>query len=139
MGWRVLFGFVAGFLSVLLVHQTALYVGGRVGFGGGGAWSMAPVSHWRIPSVIVTAALGGLWGVLLVHILPNLGRGLWGAVSAVLIFAVLISLTNWLVLAPLLRHGSGFAASTAIYPLVYNGVWAAGALALLRLTPRAGG
>ena len=64
---------------------------------------------------------------------------LYSVVLAASAVALLISLANWFVIAPLLGYGSGFAASRAIYPLVYNAVWAAGALLILRFTPARGG
>jgi hypothetical protein len=137
---RLVFGFVAGLLSVLVVHQTALYFGARLGFPGGPAWSMAPWAApvslpLRVPQVVATALLGGLWGVALTAALPRIGAGLVGAVSAVLIFALLISAVGWLH-GPALTGGPGFVASRAIYPLAYNAVWAIGALAALRVASR---
>lgn len=138
MGWRVVFGFLAGALSVLLVHQTATHFGGKLGFGGGGAWSMAPVPPFGVPAIASAAFFGGLWGVLLTSITPHTGRGVIGAVSAVLIMAVLMSLVGWFVIAPIKGRGIGFVASRAIYPLVYNAIWAIGTLVFLRLMPRSG-
>jgi hypothetical protein len=139
MGWRFVFGFVAGLLSVVLVHQTAVYFGGRFGFGGGGAWSLARTGPWGVPALASAAVFGGLWGVLLTAILPHVGRGVIGAISAVLIMAVLMSLFGWFVVAPVQGRGIGFVASRAIYPLVFNAVWAIGALVFLRFMPRSGG
>jgi hypothetical protein len=137
---RLVFGFLAGVVSVLLVHQTALYFGARFGFPGGAAWSLAPWGGpvslpFRIPQVAATAVLGGAWGVALTAALPRIGAGMVGLISAVLIFAVLVSLVGWLH-GPALTGGPGFVASRAIYPLVYNAIWAIGALAALRLVSR---
>ena len=73
---RIVLGFIAAAISVLIVHQGIVYALGMYGMTRGVAWnlrqsSMAPCRGCRCSP---TGVLGGLWGVLFAlvdHKLPG--------------------------------------------------------------------
>src|SRR5262245_23764966 len=64
---RVVLGFIAAVISVLIVHQTIVYVLGLYGMSRSVPWSMRPLGYgpfpW-VPTVANVAFWGGLWGIL---------------------------------------------------------------------------
>ena len=81
----LILGFIAGFLAVLIFHQSLWYVLNLVGLipPDRPAWPLDPIPPYRVPSVISKAFWGGVWGAVLAPVLQNL-RGLpyWGAGSS---------------------------------------------------------
>jgi hypothetical protein len=102
---RVVLGFIAAVISVLIVHQTIVYVLGLYGMSRSVPWSMRPLGYgpfpW-VPTVANVAFWGGLWGILFALIykwLPSSISWLKGLIFGLLI--VLVS--NWTLL-PLIRQ-----------------------------------
>src|SRR5215212_7436754 len=95
---RLLIGFVAGFISVLVFHQLCIGALWMLGVLPRPPWSLAPLPPWGVPSVLSTAFWGGLWGVAL---LWTIERRLLRhpAVMAFVFGAVLPSLVGWFIVA----------------------------------------
>jgi hypothetical protein len=136
-------GFLAGFLAVLLFHQTALLLIHLATGLGSAPWRLTPVPPLGVPAVLSGAFWGGLWGVAFAVLLaPRLGSGTAGYrywLGAFLFGAVILTLVAWFVVQPLkgLPVGGGFLwPGIVIGPLV-NGVWGIGTALLLRLASRA--
>ena len=73
----LILGFIAGFLAVLIFHQSLWYVLNLVGLipPDRPAWPLDPIPPYGVPSVISKAFWGGVWGAVLAPVLQNL-RGL---------------------------------------------------------------
>ena len=134
---RILIGFVAGAIGVLLFHQIMLLLGHALGLVPAAPYSLRPTPPLGVPQVASTAFWGGLWGILLVLVIawiPAADR-LW---AAVLFGAVLPSLVAALVVTPL--KGGDMAAWLApgriVLALVVNGAWGLGTWLFYRLGRR---
>jgi len=82
----LLFGFIAGFLAVLIFHQGLWYLFELVGFAPflSRAWSLDPIPPFGVPLVISRAFWGGVWGAALAPLFQNLRDGAyWGAWTVV--------------------------------------------------------
>ncbi|MCO6418971.1 hypothetical protein JYK14_22830 [Siccirubricoccus sp. KC 17139] len=139
----ILYGFVAGFLAVLVFHQGTAFLLHHVGNGLGPSvalfgrvpapFNMAAVPPLGVPQVLSLAFWGGVWGILLALLLrwlrvPALLFGLvFGAVAATLVAFTLVAQMKGL---PLWAGGNRQVWARA---LLYNGAWGWGtALLLLR-------
>ena len=102
---RMVFGFVAAAISVLIVHQWIIYLLGTAGLTRSTPWSMRPLGYGPFASIPILANSvfwGGMWGALFGLIYDNLP----GAVSWLkgLIFGILVVIfSNWIFL-PLIRQ-----------------------------------
>lgn len=102
---RIVLGFVAAAISVLIVHQTIVYVLGMYGMTRGVPWNLQRLGYGPFPAVPLVANVvfwGGLWGIvfaLVYNWLPGSISWLKGLIFGLLI--VLIS--NWTLL-PLIRQ-----------------------------------
>jgi hypothetical protein len=105
MDKRVIYGFAAGAVAVLVFHQgmvLLLHLAGQIPRF---PWSMAPVAPLGVPTIVNQMFWGGLWGVAFAFVgsrlpVPNeLGRGV--------VFGLL---GPWLlgngVLVPLIKGGN---------------------------------
>lgn len=132
---RIVNGFIAGFVAVLVFHQTALLLLRLAGMTPAVPWSMSPVPPFGVPAVLSLAFWGGLWGILLAWLLPGFrsAAGYWGA--ALIFGAVPLSLVAWFIVLPLkgFPAGNGFALPGVITGLTVNGAWGIGAALFLRL------
>ena len=129
---RLISGFVAGALAVVLLHQTVIYFA----FGGQG-WSMRPIPPWGVPSVISQAFWGGLWGVALAVLSTRLRSDAAYWVLGWLFLAVGATLVSWYVVGPL--KGRPVALPTLdrlVAGLKINGAFAAGAIVFFWFLPR---
>ncbi|WP_207792074.1 hypothetical protein [Siccirubricoccus phaeus] len=139
----MLYGFVAGFVAVLVFHQGTAFLLHHVGNGLGPSvalfgrvpppFNMAPVPPLGVPQVISIAFWGGVWGALLALLLralpvPALLFGLlFGAVVPTLVAFTLVASLKGL---PLWAGGNRQIWARA---LLYDGAWGWGtALLLLR-------
>lgn len=102
---RIVLGFVAAAISVLIVHQTIIYVLGIYGMTRTQPWSLRPLGYGPFPWLPLLANSvfwGGLWGILFAfvhHRLPDTMMWLKGLIFGLMI--VLVS--NWTML-PLIRQ-----------------------------------
>ena len=131
---RLVIGFVAGAIGVLLFHQIVLLLAHALGLVPFAPYSLRPTAPLGVPQVVSTAFWGGLWGMALVLLMgwvPGAER-LW---FAVLFGAVLPSLVAALVVTPL--KGGDLAAWLApgriLLALVVNGAWGLGTWLFFRL------
>jgi hypothetical protein len=131
---KVLYGFIAGFLSTLVFHQLTLEVLWIVGIAPFGPYSLAATSPFGISAVFSLAFWGGVWGILfaqLVGIFPRRG-GYW--VVAFLFGAILPSLVALLIVLPLKGKpmGGGWHAPLLITAFLINGAWGIGTALFLK-------
>jgi hypothetical protein len=131
---RILLGFAAGFLSVPIFHQAALFVLHALGIGPA-AWNLMPVPPFGVPALLSAAFWGGLWGIALALVEPRFPRGPGYWLAALLFGAVLPTLVVWFVVLPLKGApvGGGFAWPGIIIGPVVNGAWGVGTALLLRV------
>ena len=142
MGRTILYGFVAGFLAVLVFHQgtavllhllttkaqIATSVFGRVPF----PYNTAPVPPFGVPNVISAAFWGGVWGIVLAFLLralrpPDLLFGfVFGALALTLVAFTLVA--NLKGLPPF----AGGDKRIWWRALLYNGAWGWGTALVLR-------
>ncbi|MFZ5791000.1 MAG: hypothetical protein ACOY3L_09900 [Pseudomonadota bacterium] len=132
---RIIAGFVAGFVAVLVFHQTTLLLLHLAGVTPALPWRMDPVPPFGVPAVLSSAFWGGLWGILLAWLLPQFPRAASYWSAALLFGAVALSLVAWFVVLPLkgFPPGNGFALPGVITGLTVNGAWGIGTALFLRL------
>jgi hypothetical protein len=137
---KLVMGFIAGFIAVLLFHQPALAVLAKIGFVQAGTYSMAAVGPLHVPQVVSLAFWGGVWGVLFAAIEHRFPRGAMYWVYALAFGAILPSLVAWFVVAPMkgLPMAAGWQASRMATGLIINGAWGVGTALLFSLTRRIG-
>ena len=132
-------GFAAGFLSVLIFHQTFLTLLHAIAMTSLAPFQLRPTAPFDIPQIVSLAFWGGIWGIGFAWIEPYLPRGWRYLVSALLIGAILPTLVAWFVIAPLkgLPIAGGWRAAAIVTGLIVNGAWGIGtALFLIATRPR---
>jgi len=99
---RVVLGFIAAAISVLIVHEGIIYALNAAGYIPSRGWSMTPpIPPWGVPRLVNNVFWGGLWGVLfalLYNWIPGGMAWLKGLIFG--IFIVVVS--NWILL-PLIK------------------------------------
>jgi len=102
---RIALGFIAAAISVLIVHQTIVYVLAQYGLGRSTPWSLRPLGYGPFPTLPLLANnvfWGGLWGILFAFFHPWLpSTMMWLKGLTFGLFIVLVS--NWTLL-PLIRQ-----------------------------------
>jgi hypothetical protein len=127
-------GFTAGFLAVLIFHQSLWYLLNQVGLipPERPAWPLDPIPPFGVPSVISKAFWGGVWGAVLAPPLGRLrGASYWTA--WILVGAQALALVAFFVVPPIKGE-----AIPALWPrflasLLVNGAWGFGTGPFLRL------
>lgn len=71
---RLIFGFLAGALAVLLVHRLTLWGLSRAGVAAVSLFPMRINLPWAVSGTAQQAAIGGLWGLLYILIWDRWGR-----------------------------------------------------------------
>jgi hypothetical protein len=101
---RIVLGFIAAAISVVVVHEGIIYLLGQGGFidlSRVPVWSMRPVRPWDVPTIGNRVFWGGLWGALFGLIYAWIPGGMaWLKGLIYGLFIVVIS--NWFLL-PLIR------------------------------------
>jgi hypothetical protein len=99
---RAALGFVAATLSVLMAHESVVYVLGALGRVSRRAWTMTPpIPPFGVPYLANLVFWGGLWGILFAFIHPLLpGRMMW--LKGLIYGAVIVVLGGW-ILVPLVK------------------------------------
>ena len=83
--------------SVLIVHESIIYLLTQAAVIPGTPWGMQPIPPWNVPRLLNNVFWGGLWGVLfalLYNWIPGGAGWLKGLVFGLLIVVV----SNWLLL-----------------------------------------
>lgn len=99
---RIVLGFIAGAISVIVAHEGAIYVLHAAGYIPTNGWSMTPaIPPWGVPRLVNNVFWGGLWGVLFGLLYERVPGGM--AWLKGLIFGLCIVLvSNWILL-PLIK------------------------------------
>ena len=99
---RIVLGFIAAAISVVVVHEGIIYALSQVGWiPPGTAWGMRPIPPWGVPRLINNIFWGGLWGALFALVYdwwPGGTAWLKGLIYG--LFIVVVS--NWILL-PLIK------------------------------------
>lgn len=131
--------FAAGFLAVVVFHQTAVLVLNQFGLlpGNFTPWSLEPVPPIGVPTLVSKAFWGGLWAMLFALVLSGTrGASYWTA--WILLGAIALPLVAIFVVPPLKgKPMPDFAATMPVYALI-NAVWGFGAALFLRVFGRGG-
>jgi len=125
---KLVIGFIAGFLAVLVFHQPVLYFLTSIGFAQAATYSMQATAPFGVPQVISLSFWGGIWGIAFALVEGRFPRGAAYWVLAFLFGAILPTLVAWFVAAPL--KGQPVAGGWDIYRmmtgLIINGAWGLG-------------
>lgn len=70
---RLVIGFMAGILAVLIFHQGMFAILHQAGYIPATPWRMTPVPPYGVPVLLNQMFWGGLWGALLAAVYDNLG------------------------------------------------------------------
>jgi hypothetical protein len=99
---RIVLGFVAAAITVVVVHESIIYALATAGFMPNRAWSMTPaIPPWGVPRLINNIFWGGLWGVLFALAYDKIpGGASWLKGLIYGLFIVVVS--NWTLL-PLIK------------------------------------
>jgi len=132
---RLLFGFIAGFLSTLIFHQLALGLLWSAGVASSVPFSMTTTHPFGMPAVFSLAFWGGVWGILYAlseRRFPRQG-GYW--VAAFLFGAVLPSLVALFLVLPLKNQpiGGGWHPHPLLTAFLINCAWGVGTGLILRV------
>ena len=138
---RLVIGFSAGFLSVLIFQSglvAILHAAGAVPFA---PWSLAPVPPFGVPRSLSAAFWGGLWGIAYALLEPRLTARLGWWSGGLAFGAVLPVLVLWFVVMPLkgLPVGGGFVPSGVLLVIVIHAVFGLGTAILFRFGLRRAG
>jgi hypothetical protein len=95
---RIVLGFLAGAISVLVAHEGTIYLLHAAGYIPTNGWSMTPaIPPWGVPRLLNNVFWGGLWGVLFALLYERVPGGM--AWLKGLIFGLCIVLiSNWTLL-----------------------------------------
>ena len=124
---RLIVGFFAGALSVLLFHQGALGLLYSLGLTPRAPYSFAATYPLGIPQVWSLAFWGGVWGVLLAASLAMLhGAGL--VIVSTVYGMVFPTLVAWFIVAPLKEQpvAAGMVPMAMAAGLIVNAAWGFG-------------
>ena len=134
-GRKLIVGFVAGFIAVLLFHQPALVLLTQWGIAKAATYSLSATAPFGVPQVVSLSFWGGVWGVVFALVEHRIPRGKRYWVYAFLFGAILPTLVAWFVVAPIkgLPMAGGWQASRMLTGFVINGAWGVGNALLLVL------
>ncbi|MDN3564693.1 hypothetical protein ACFQY5_20740 [Paeniroseomonas aquatica] len=137
----ITFGFLAGFVSVLVFHQGTAFLMYAFGndvpavvsfFGRTNApFAMTPTRPLGVPLVGSQAFWGGVWGIVLALILVKLRPP---ALLSGFVFGALALTAVAVTLVPALKGLPGWSGAIPWRGLLYNGAWGWG-VALMLLAP----
>lgn len=102
---RIVLGFIAAALSVLIVHQGIVYILGQLGMTRTAPWSLRPLGYGPvsgIPVLLNNVFWGGLWGILFAFVYERLPSGMsW--LKGLIFGCIIVLISNWTML-PLIRQ-----------------------------------
>lgn len=124
----VIVGFLAGVLSILIFHQGSLWVAGQMGLLKPTLYNMKGGAPWGVPTIVSQCFWGGLWGIGAALVVERLPGNLKGALGWILFAAIVPTLANWFIVAPLkgAPPGYGFRAPGVYVVLGVYAVWGFG-------------
>jgi len=131
---RILGGFIAGALAVLVFHQGLIFLMGKAGIGNYSAYSWAPTEPFGVPVFLSLAFWGGVWGIAWAVLAGQLKGG--GGLGLALLFgAILPTLVFAAVVAPLkgIDGKIWLDPTRLVFALAVNGAWGFGTELFLRL------
>jgi hypothetical protein len=102
---RIVLGFLAAAISVLIVHQGIIYLLGAYGMTRSVPWSMRPLGYGIVPQIPIIANnlfWGGLWGVVFALAYDRLPAS-WSWLKGVIFGILVVIFSNWIFL-PLIRQ-----------------------------------
>jgi hypothetical protein len=129
--------FIAGFAATLIFHQPVIGILHRAGISPRPAYAMKGVPPFGVPSVISLAFWGGLWGMVMLHLLHSLheqGAIYW--IAALLFGAIFPTLVAVLVVVPLKKIVVANRGQLFAVGLLVNGAWGIGTALLYRVLTR---
>ncbi len=137
----VIWGFIAGALSVLIFHQLTIVALSNFSFGG--VYRMSPgVPPFAVPPILNQMFWGGVWGIVFAAISPMLPRGIGYLVCGLLFGGIVLVLSGWY-LVPFIKSlfgqtGLRYGPNPAGWwrSCVINGMWGLGTAILLQSLPR---
>lgn len=125
---KVVIGFIAGFLAVLVFHQPVLFFLTSSGFAKAATYSMQATAPFGVPQALSLSFWGGMWGIVFALVEGRFPRGGAYWIVAFLFGAIFPTLVAWFVVAPL--TGQPVAGGWDIYRmmtgLIINGAWGLG-------------
>jgi hypothetical protein len=130
----VIFGFIAGFLAVLIFHQSLWFLLSLAGLipADRPAWPLDPIPPYGVPSMISKAFWGGVWGAALAPLLHGLrGPAYWA--SWIVIGAVALSLVAFFVVPPMKGEPIPALWPRFLAALLVNAAWGFGTALFLKL------
>jgi hypothetical protein len=132
---KIVIGFIAGFLAVLVFHQPVLYFLTYIGFAKAATYSMQATAPFGVPQVLSLSFWGGLWGIVFALVEGRIARGTIYWIYAFLFGAVFPTLVAWFIVAPLQGQpmAGGWQAPRMMTGLIINGAWGLGTALFLVL------
>ena len=132
---RLLLGFLAGSLSVLIFSSGAIAILHAAGLVALVPWDTSPVAPFGVPQIVSAAFWGGLWGGLYALLEPRLTGRLGWWLGGLLFGAVLPVLVVWFVVLPLKGApvGGGFELPMVLVVLFLHAVFGLGAAIVFRI------
>ena len=134
MAWRLIAGFLAGFLATLLFHQLTLALLWRLGVTPFGPFPLGATWPFGIPAVWSLAFWGGIWGVLFALVECYFPRNAYWII-AFIFGALLPSLVAFVVVLPLKGKpmGGGWNLNRLLTAFLINGAWGVGTGLILKV------
>jgi hypothetical protein len=132
---KLVIGFIAGFLAVLIFHQPALALLTALGISKAATYSMQATAPFGVPQVLSLSFWGGVWGIVFALVEGRFPRGAVYWIVAFLFGAIFPTLVAWFVAAPLKGQpmAGGWDAYRMMTGLIINGAWGVGTALFLAL------
>lgn len=127
-GRRIIMGFVAGAIAVVVAHQTMILVLHLLGFLPNFPWSLRP-NAWGVPQLLNQMFWGGVWGMVFGLVAPFLGGLKTWALGLVMGMGGNAILGNWILLPLVFNRGTfmaGYAPQRMIIGLLIGGAFGLG-------------
>lgn len=136
---RALVAYIGGFLATLTLHQGALALMHALGWTDRVPFVLQPTPPFGLPQVISLALWGGLWGIIMIAVLPRALANTRYIVAGSVFGALLPSAAALLVVLPLKGQpmAGGGDVRIIIAALILNGLWGAGTALFIDLFGRA--
>lgn len=127
--------FCSGFLALLFFHQVVIALAHAADPIFQAPWSMRGVPPFQVPYIVAAAFWGGLWSMVLGHLLRALPPGPVYWITWVLVGAVALSLVEWVLVMPFqgFPMGGGWHPGPMGVTLAANAAWGFGTAVFLRL------